>query len=238
VQELVQDISRFAAEEDLFHQSLDAAGLSNHAETRKYNYVATVSRAPGTVFIEEYRSDKVRQLSAPDAIATAGFVALAFVFHPEMQGDFDFDCEGQGQWRGEPTWLVHFRQRRDRPNHMHTYNVGGEPFRVDLKGRAWISADKFQIVRIEADIIEPIRAIQLLSEHQTVEYGPVPFATKNTMLWLPKTAEIHFDFRKHHYYRRHSFDHYTLFSVDTEQKDKVPQPDTPASERSNVRGPS
>jgi hypothetical protein len=121
---------------------------------------------------------------------------------------------------------------------MHVYRVGGEPFRVDLKGRAWISADKFQILRIEADIVNPIRTIQLLSEHQAVEYGPVPFATKNTMLWLPKTAEIYFDFRKHHYYRRHSFDHYTLFSVDTEQKDKVPQPSTPASDRSHEQGPS
>lgn len=236
VRQLVHDLGRFSADEDLFHQSLDAVGLSNHAETRQYNYVAAVSPRPGAVSIEEYRSDRVNQMGAPGAIATAGFAVLALVFHPEMQGDFDFDCEGQGQWRGQPTWLVHFRQRPDRPNHMHAYSVGGESFRVDLKGRAWISADKFQIVRIEADIISPVRKIQLLSEHQTVEYGPVPFASKNTVLWLPKTAEIYFDFRNHRYYRRHSFDHYQLFSVDTEQKDKVPQPSTPASVRSNGQG--
>ena len=64
--------------------------------------------------------------------------------------------------------------------------------------------------------------IQLLSEHQIVEYGPVPFKNKNTSLWLPKTAEIYFDFRKHRYYRRHSFDHYMLYSVDSEEKRKEP----------------
>ena len=74
--------------------------------------------------------------------------------------------------------------------------------------RAWITADKFQIVRIEAEIVHPIPEIQLLSEHQVVEYGPVPFPKKNTTVWLPKNAQIYFDLRKHHYYRRHSFDHY------------------------------
>lgn len=222
VQELVQDVTRFAADEDLFHKSLDAVGLSTHAEARKYNYVAAVSSQPGSILIDEYRSDKVPQGGDPDGIASTGFVMLALVFHPEMQGDFDFDCEGQSQRSGQPSWIVHFRQRHDRSNHMHTYSVGGEPYRVDLKGRAWISPDNFQIVRIEADMVTPVHEIQLLGEHQVVEYGPVPFAKMNTMLWLPKTAEIYLDFRKHHYYRRHSFDHYMLFAVDTQEKDKVP----------------
>ena len=55
-----------------------------------------------------------------------------------------------------------------------------------------------------------------------VEYGPVPFQKKNTLLWLPKSAEIYFDFRKHRYYRRHSFDHYMLFSTDTNEKTNEP----------------
>jgi hypothetical protein len=72
-------------------------------------------------------------------------------------------------------------------------------------------------------MVHPMREIQLLSEHQTVEYGPVPFAKKNTSLWLPTKSEIYFDFRKHHYYRRETFDHYMLFGVDAEQKDKTPR---------------
>jgi tetratricopeptide (TPR) repeat protein len=236
VQELVQDVARFAADEELFHQSFDRGGFSTHAETRKYNYVAEVSPEPGTVLIQEYRSDKMAQAGDPDALASTGFFMLALVFHPEMQGDFDFDCEGQGEWRGQPAWLVHFRQRQDRPNHMHTYSVGGQLFRVDLKGRAWISLDNFQIARIEADMVNPMHEIQLLSEHQSVEYGPVPFAKKNTMLWLPKTAEIYIDFRKHHYYRRHSFNHYMLFAVDTQEKDKAP-PSKPAGDGSSSNEP-
>jgi hypothetical protein len=40
---------------------------------------------------------------------------------------------------------------------------------------------------------------------------------------LPKNAEIYFDFRRHHYLRRHSFDHFMLFSVDSEEKRSEPR---------------
>jgi len=222
VLDFVQNLARFAADEDVFHQSLDAFGIPTYTQTRKYDYTASVSPDPySVVAIDEYRSDKVSQAGYPDGIASTGFITLALVFHPELSKDFDFQCEGQGDWHGQPSWIVRFRQRSDRPNRMHSYKVGSV-FPVDLKGRAWITADKFDVVQIEADMVKPVPEIQLLSERQTVEYGPVPFATKNTTLWLPKKVEIYFDFRKHHYYRRHSFDHYMLFSVDSEQKEKIP----------------
>lgn len=229
IQELIEDVTRFSAEENLFHQSLDRVGLSSHAETRKYNYAAAMSSKPGSVLIEDYNEDRVPQGGYPDGIGSTGFVMLALVFHPEMQRDFDFDCEGQGKWSGKPTWLVHFRQRADHPNRMQDYNLAGEIYRIDLKGRAWISSDTSQIVHIEADLVKPMHEIQMLSEHQVVEYGPVPFAKKSTMLWLPKNVEIYFDIRKHHYYQRYTFDHYMLFDVDVSEKVKLP-PDVAASE--------
>ena len=102
VQELVQDITRFTADEDLFHKSLDGAGLSSHAETRKYYYGATISSKPGSVLIEDYSDDRVPQSGYPDGINSTGFIMLALVFHPAMQGDFDLDCEGQAKWQENP----------------------------------------------------------------------------------------------------------------------------------------
>ncbi|MGC1451925.1 MAG: tetratricopeptide repeat protein [Candidatus Sulfotelmatobacter sp.] len=222
-QELVEDVERFAAVEDLLHQSLDQFGIPTRTETRKYNYVASISQPqPGFLEVDEFRADKFNLSEYPDQIASNGFVALALVFHPVMRENFEMSCEGLGDWRGQATWLVHFRQRDDRPNRMHSYKVGSQMYSVPLKGRAWITPDKFQIVRMEAEMVNPMPEIQLLSEHQTVDYGPVPFLKKNTSLWLPKSAEIYFDFRKHRYYRRHSFDHYMLYSVDSEEKPKEP----------------
>lgn len=224
VEELVDDVARFAAVEDLFHQSLDNFGIPLRTETRKYNYVAAISEPePGFLQVNEYRADKLQAGDYPDQIASTGFAALALVFHPHMRDSFEMTCEGLGDWQGQATWLIHFRQRDDRPNFMHGYKVGNQIHPVPLKGRAWITADKFQIVRMEAELMHPMPEIQLLGEHQVVEYGPVPFAKRNTILWLPKSAEIYFDFRRRHYYRRHSFDHYMLYSVDTEEKRKEPK---------------
>ncbi len=223
VQELVEDVTRFAAVEDLFHQALDEYGTPVRTETRKFNYVASISEPqPGFLAVDEFRTEKLSLSGYPDKIASTGFAALALVFHPHMRDSFEMLCEGLGDWHGQASWLVHFRQRDDRPNHMHSYKVGNQIHAVKLKGRAWITADKFQIVRIEAEMINPMPEIQLLSEHQVVDYGPIPFQKKNTTLWLPKSAEIYFDFRKHRYYRRHSFDHYMLYSVDSDEKRKEP----------------
>ncbi len=223
VQELVDDVARFAAVEELLHQSLNDYGIPVRTETRKYNYVASISEPqPGFLAVDEFRTDRLTPADYPDNIASTGFAALALVFHPHMRDTFAITCEGLGDWHGQATWLVHFRQRDDRPNRIHSYKVGNQLYPVDLKGRAWITADKFQIVRIESEMLNPIPAIRLLAEHEVVEYGPVAFPRKNTSLWLPKSAEIYFNFRKHHYYRRHSFDHYMLYSVDTDEKRKEP----------------
>ena len=223
VAELADDVARFSAIEDLFHQSLDAAGNPLHTETRKYNYVASISEPePGYLAVDESRADKITLADYPDKIASTGFATLALVFHPHMRDDFDMQCEGLADWHGQASWLVHFKQRDDKPNRMHSYKVGKIIYPVKLKGRAWITADKFQIVRIEAEMIRPMPEIRLLSEHQVVEYGPIRFDKKNTSIWLPKSAEIYFAFRQHRYYRRHSFDHYMLFSVDSDEKRKEP----------------
>jgi hypothetical protein len=228
VQELVEDVTRFAAVEDLFHQSLDEFGNPIRTETRKYNYVASISEPePGSLMVDEYRADKLDLKGYPDQIASTGFAALALVFHPHMRDNFDIICEGQGDWHGQAIWLVGFRQRRDKPSRMHSYKVGDFTHPIDLKGRAWITADKFQIVRIESELVRPMPDIKLLSEHQVVEYGPIQFEKTNTSLWLPKSADIYFDFRRHRYHRRHSFDHYMLFSTDAQEKRKEPKAEAP-----------
>jgi len=223
VQQLVEDVSRISAIEHLLHLQLDEMGNPLTKDTRQFNYVAALSEStPGYVAVEEYREEHLGLGDFPDHIASSGFATLALVFHPAMRDNFEMVCEGLGDWRGQAAWLVHFRQRDDRPARIHDYKVGSQVYAVKLKGRAWITADKFRIVRIESEMATPLPQIRLASEHQIVEYGPVPFAKRNVQLWLPQSAEVYFDFRRHRYYRKHSFDHYMLFAVDADEKHKPP----------------
>ena len=137
VQELVDDVSRFAAVEDLLHQSLNDFGIPVRTETRKYNYVASISEPqPGFLAVDEFRADRITPADYPDNIASTGFAALALVFHPHMRDNFAMTCEGLGDWHGQATWLVRFRQRDDRPNRMHSYKVGDQMYSVDLQGQS------------------------------------------------------------------------------------------------------
>ncbi len=223
VKQLVDDVSRISAIEHLLHEQVDEMGNSITKETRNYDYVASISEnRPGFLAVDEDRLERMARADFPDRIASGGFAALALVFHPHMRENFEMTCEGLGSWHGQAAWLVHFKQREDRPALISEYNVGGEIYSLRLKGRAWITADKFEIVRIESELIKPMSQIQLRCEQQVVEYGPVRFQ-KNVELWLPKKAEIYLDYRKHRYYRSHGYDHYLLFSVDSVEKRNEPK---------------
>ncbi len=219
VKQFVDDVVRFSAIEDMLHEELDELGNPITKVTRQFNYIVSISsNRPGYIAVDEYRSEKSGSEEFPDRISTRGLPTLAFVFHPELRDDFQIVCEGLGQWSGRATWLLHFRQRDDRPNRFHEYKVGDLTYPANLKGRAWIAADTLQIVRIESELVSPLPKLQILNEHQTVEYGPVLFQKTNTELWLPKKAELYLDVHKRHYFRRNSFDHFMLFSVDSEGK--------------------
>src|SRR5579863_6909462 len=236
IKQLVDDVGRFNAIEDLLHEDLDQL---DHPITRtvlKFNYVASISEPrPGVFNVGEFRDQRSGAEDFPDQIATRGLPALALIFHPDERDDFKMACEGLGDWRGHATWLVRFEQRTDRRPRIQEYRIAGRSYPVSLKGRAWISADSFHLLHVESDLVSPMPEIQLLSEHMAVDYAPQLFQKKSVELWLPKSAEIYFDFRRHHYLRRHSFDHFMLFSVDSEENRSEPRaskelPNAPVSQ--------
>ncbi len=238
VKELATNVSKFAAVEEVLHEDLDATGHPTKRENRRFDYSVEITENNGNIGVGEYRSTKGELSEFPEHIETRGFPALAMVFHPAKRDGFTMTCEGLGQWKNQATWLVYFRQRADRPNRMHEYVVYRKNFPADLKGRAWISAQTFQIVHIESELVAPVKTINLLTEHQIVDYGPVLFAARKEELWLPKNADIYMDFQRHRFHRSHSFDHFLLFAVDSDAKDKVPvvpAPDKPATPAS--KGP-
>ena len=217
--QLLDDIAKFSAIEDLLHEDLDALGHPVTRTVLKFNYVASISEPqPGVFDVGEFRSPGTD--SFPDQIATRGLPSVALIFHPDERDDFQMVCEGLGDWHGEATWLVRFQQREDRPRRVQDYRIGRDSYPISLKGRAWISADGFHLVHLESDLISPMPEIRLLGEHIAVDYAPQLFQKKSVQLWLPKNAELYFDFRGHHYFRRHSFDHFMLFSVEAEEKPK------------------
>ena len=229
VEEFVRNVDRFTATEFLDHESINKWGFGESEETRKYDYVVSIDQyTPGYFSVTEYRGKRYTLEPFPGGIETHGLPVLSLIFHPNNAGNFAMTCEGLAQWNGKPAWQVHFRQRPDKPNTIRAYRFGekGRSYGVALRGRAWIAADSYQIVRMETDLVAQLPQIKLLADHALVDYGPVHFKNRNVEMWLPRNAEVYFDWMGKRVHRRHSFDNYMLFSVDEKQMIAEPKQET------------
>ena len=224
--ELVQAVDRFTATESLTHESINKHGIASRPEKRKFAYVVAIQEVrQGHLGVTEYRNGGGALNEFPGGIVTSGLPALVLIFHPYYAANYEMSCEGLARLNGSLAWQVHFRQRSDKPNELKTYQFGinGASYSVGLKGRAWISADSYQIVRMETDLVSSMPEIQLLAEHTAIEYGPVKFHEINATLWLPQSAEVYFAWRGRQVHRVHSFDDYLLFTVDDKQRITTPK---------------
>ncbi len=233
VQEFIRNVDRFTATESFFHESVNAWGFPSPPETRKFDYVVSIQEVrPGTLNVDEYRDGGPSYEKFPGGTATLGLPSLVLIFHPYSAANYDMTCEGLAHWNGGLAWQVHFRQRRDRPSRDRGYRFGSGPtYPVGLRGRAWIAADTFQIVRLETDLVAPLPEIRLVADHTTIEYSAVHFRKRGVDMWLPRTAEVFYDLKGRRIHRRHSFSNYMLFSVDDRQWINLPKTeDVPSAE--------
>jgi Tetratricopeptide repeat len=224
IEELVSNVDRFTATESLQHEKVNKWGLESAPENRKFDYVVSIREVEAKLFdVEEFRRATSAFDDFPDGLQSKGLPALVLIFHPYNVGSFDLTCEGLARRNGRLAWQVHFRQSR--PNSLRAYKIGinGPSYPVSLKGRAWIAADSYQIVRLETNLVRPVPEIRLADEHTVIEYGPVRFRERNVDMWLPQSAEVYSDLRGRRFHLRHSFSKYLLFSVDDKQTISTPK---------------
>ena len=221
--EFVQTLERFTAVEKLEHFPIDRNGVRKSPETRSFAYVVSVTQnSIGTFLLDEFRDGRVDAEQFPAHTASRGSPAMALIFHPNLAADFEFRCEGLGQWAGREAWQVHFVQRPDHPIRIRSYSVGGHSAGLPLQGRVWIDPGSYQVLRLESELVKPLPEIALTLEHFTIEYQPVRFQSTGQQLWLPQTAEIYVERKNRRFYRRHIFSDFRLFNVDTSQKIRTP----------------
>ncbi len=89
----------------------------------------------------EYRSPREGH-AFPEIGQDTGQVALGLIFRPQMQTDYEMNCEGLDQWKGQKAWIIRFQQRKDKPRRTMQIHYQGGEIGVMLKGRAWIGMGK------------------------------------------------------------------------------------------------
>jgi len=225
VREFVANVNRFTATETVRHETINRWGVASSSEKFKFDYLVSIGESrPGSLNVDEFRSGPYSSTEFPDGIATYGLPELLLIFHPYNADKYEMTCEGLTRWNGGLAWQMHLRQRNDKPSETRSYMLGenGPSYPAALKGRAWIAADSYQIIRLEIDLVHSMPEIRLVADHTIVEYGAVKFRKSAVQLWLPQTAEFYYDWRGHRGHRTHHFSNYLLFSVEDKQRISAP----------------
>lgn len=225
VQQLAANLERFTATERIEHTQVTEEGKPVRRSERAFDYLVSFRELQsGEISVDEVRDGSEGLTVFFGRVATRGLPGLVLIFHPYYLDDFVMRCEGQGEWRGQTAWLVHFQQRAGRPSRLNRLRVGAQTYDINLRGRAWISAQDGNILRLEADLVEPVEKAGLWRHHKIVEYRPVQFASPPTELWLPERAEIYLHIGRHRYQIRHAFSDYLLFSIKLDERISDPTP--------------
>jgi tetratricopeptide (TPR) repeat protein len=221
----LKDFEKFGATEHIEHQEVDSYGIPGTVKSHDFMYIVFVHRPSKEYFFLDERRDGAESLySFPTSLATRGLVAMGVnIFHPVFSKDFNFTCDGLGQWRGHAAWQIRFEQKQDVPSRIRTWEEHGHIYTVALKGRVWVAANTYDLLHLETELREPLQELDLKREHLIIDYGPVKFSHNSTELWLPWFAEMYFDLRGKRYHHRHTLTDYILFDVDTNTTTGAPK---------------
>lgn len=228
----LMDFEKFTATEHIEHQQIDRYGWPGPAKKHDYAYVVFVHPLKDNSFyLEESLDghDSSPELPIPFITSRLNNLGVA-VLQPFYRGRFNYSCEGLSNVRGQASWQVRFDEKQGVPGEgVRRWHRGMATFDVPVKGRIWISSINFAVLRIESDIREPVKELELTKDHLSVDYGPVKFVAGDVQLWLPWSADMYTEFKGKRYHNRHFLTDYMLFGVDTTHKIGKPAgPDEPS----------
>jgi len=221
--ELADHLENFTAHERIRYQQTDRGGEFEMSVTANYDYAVDFGGQSGRLSIHETRQPLPgNNRDEADAILDKGLPALALIFYPAIQSDYEMRCEGFTHWNDQPAWVVYFRQIKGKAPRTMTIRSPTKVYPLALKGRAWIGVDSGQVMHLETNLVEAIPLIDLQVNTVVVDYAPVKFQSQNTEMWLPQFTMAYTDYTKRRMIIEHTFSDFQLFSVQTEQKIQKP----------------
>ncbi|MGB8799448.1 MAG: hypothetical protein WCC97_02075 [Candidatus Acidiferrales bacterium] len=222
--ELIDHLQNFDAHEQVRYEETDALGIPQMAISEKFDYLVDFGAQSGPLTLHETRTPLAgSDDSHLSAIVDKGLPVLALIFYPELQRDYEMRCEGSTQWNGVAAWVVYFRQVDGMRPRTLSMASASRSYPVSLKGRAWIAADSGEVMHLETDLVKGIPIIELRANAVSIDYAPVPFASRNLEIWLPKSAVAYTDYGKRRTIIEHTFSDFQLFSVQTQQVIEKPK---------------
>jgi VWFA-related protein len=223
--ELLANLQNFTAQERIEYRVLGNVGDQLDYGTGSFDYTAVFEHHKEGYAVQEGRTPEHGSQPFPAAAQDVGLPEMALIFLPDLQDDYEMKCEGVTEWKGQPAWVVHFRQRKDRPNHTASFRRRNNVYPAMLKGRAWIAQDSSEVMHLEIGLMREIPEINLEQWFLSMDYAPVRFRSRDLQVWLPQAVDAFGDFGVRRSIISHRFSNFLLFSVQTNEI--IDKPKTP-----------
>jgi TolA-binding protein len=227
----LQNFEKFTATEHIEHQEIDRYGRSGPVRSRDFSYIVFVHTFGGdSMYLEESRNGSSNLSAFPTALATTGLNSLGVsVLQPAYRDSIAYQCQGLANVRGQAAWQLRFVESNNINAGIRRWQRNGIVYNIPVKGRIWIAATTFDVLRIETDLTGPDRKLELTRDHLLVDYGPVSFFSSKTKLWLPWNAEMFMELHGKRYHHKHFLTDYMLFAVDSSNRIAKPNDSPPPS---------
>jgi hypothetical protein len=225
-EELITHLQDFDAQEQLRYEQTDDLGVPEMSTSARFDYLGDFGEKSDTPKVHETR----KLLSGAEnadlgSILDRGLPALALIFNPALQSDYDMRCEGLTVWNDQPAWVVYFQQSKDKRARTFGVRKASQVIPVSLKGRAWIATASGQVMHLETNLLTEVPAIGMRGNSVSVDYAPVKFHSQDVEMWLPQSAIAYIDYGSRRTIVMHTFSDFRLFSVQTQQV--IEKPKTP-----------
>jgi len=208
-------LEKFTAKESIEYKRFDRTGEQKETQSGTFDYTFAFEERNGGTVSEEHRAPNKGSHDFSEGGHDVGQVALALIFDPSLQTDYQMTCEGVDNWQGQKSWVIRFEQRKDRPSRTFQFREEKGTYPAMLKGRAWISSDSSQILHLETNLTEVPAGTRLEGGAMSIDYGAVPVASGELTMWLPQRVRTYWNFKDSGAMLVHSFSKFQVFLVRT-----------------------
>jgi VWFA-related protein len=221
--DLYASLQSFSAQERIEYEASDHMGYLQDSRTGMFDYVVLFEQTAAGTTVRESRQPMRGSHLLTAFTQDVGLPEMALMFLPEMQGDYELTCEGAAEWNGQPAWVLHFVNRKDKPGRALSFrDRKGRIYPARLGGRAWVAADSGEVIHMELSLTDEIPEAKVRHWYLSINYAPVQFHHHDIHMRLPQTVDAYCDFEDHRTVVYHTFSNFMLFSVQTNSATEDP----------------
>jgi tetratricopeptide (TPR) repeat protein len=242
VRSFFQNMSNTMSEEQVRETRLGKKGETKDLLEEKFQYLLLTTPQKWGVDLEEYRTDKNGDRTAPKGLSeglmlTSGFVSASLMFHPAYQAGATFRLLGRQDVGGHHCHVVAFAQKPEKPKMIEGFNTDQETVMVLLQGVAWIDQDTYKLIRLRSDLLTPQPRIRLERQTTQITYEPVQFKQLAMAMWLPSAVDVTVLWRGRTFRNSHTYSRFKLFNTEVKEKIQKLEPAAPTPPLETPAGP-